>query len=131
MPDQHECIHDQPPAPDDGDHLFRQTFLWRLRDPADREAMLHLARGFDSCLCELGVWGPDGDRMIPSMAAAMADDLEALAAYSLNIARVCEGGTMDTGDVGIYYFAPKWAERLAAMAAQMRDVVASARFNEK
>ena len=31
MPDQVQST--VPPPPDDGDHLFRHTFLWRLPDP--------------------------------------------------------------------------------------------------
>lgn len=128
MSDRDQCIHDQPTAPDDdGDHLFRHTFLWRLRDPKDRAALLQLAEGFDTCLCELGCWGGDAARMLPSMAAALADDMEALAAYALTIARVGHESQVDPREAGIVHCAPRWAERLARLAVEIRVVVAAAR----
>jgi hypothetical protein len=144
MPDQEKCTRTtappysppppppEPPEPpeepeDNGDHLFRHTFLWRLTDPKDREAMLQLARGFDSCLCEMGCWGEDDSRMLPSMAGALADDVEALGAYALTVARVGEESQIEPGDAGIIHFAPQWAERLAHIAVEMRIVVSAAR----
>ena len=125
MPDQAQST--VPPPPADGDLLFRHTFLWRLRDPQDREVLLRLGDGFDSCLCELGCWGEDGSRMLPSMAGALADDAEALGAYALTVARVGEESEVERRDAGIIHFAPQWAQRLAHLAVEIRALVAAAR----
>lgn len=132
MSDHDDCIHapaspEAPQTDDDGNRLFRHTFIWRLRDPKDRAALLQLAEGFDNCLCELGCWGEDGSRMLPSMGAALADDVEALAAYALTVARVGEESQVEPRDAGIVHFAAQWAERLAMLATEMRIVVAAAR----
>ena len=142
MPDQEKCTRTtappyspppprEPPEPeepeDDGDHLFRHTFLWRLTDPKDREALLQLARGFDNCLCELGCWGEDSSRILPSMAGAMADDVEALAAYALGIVQLGQESELEPGDAGVVHFAAQWAERLAMLATEIRIVVSAAR----
>lgn len=114
-----------PPPPDDGDILFRHTFLWRLRDPADREALLRLGAGFDSCMCELGCWG-EGP-MVPGMAGALAADVESLATYARTLPKVGHESGLQVGEVGLIYFAPKWAETLAALSFEIRNAESLAR----
>lgn len=124
MPDRQKSTS---PPPDDGDLLYRHTFLWRITDPGDRAAVLELGKGFDNCINELGCWGDGEDRIIPAMTAALADDVEALAAYSLTIERTIRGSELHVSDAGILWFTPRWAESLAQIAVQMRTVVTTAR----
>ncbi len=122
MPDRQKSTS---PPPDDGDLLFRHTFLWRLRDPADREALLRLGAGFDDYMSELGCWGEEP--MVPGMAGALAADVESLAAYARTIARVGHGSHVGEEEIGVVYFAPRWAETLAALAFEIRNAASLAR----
>lgn len=123
-----ECTDQAPPTPvdpADGELLFRHTFLWRLRNPADREALLRLGAGFDDYMAELGCWG-EGP-MVPGMAGALAADVESLATYARTIAKVGHGSKVDEEEIGIVYFAPRWAETLAALAFEIRNAESLAR----
>jgi hypothetical protein len=118
------------PAPEsltDGDLMFRHTFLCRLPGPRDREAIVQMGEGWESCMREMGCWGVRDPRRVASMAAALADDVEALAAYALTLAREGTESTPRPGGRPVQAAASQWAGKLTQLAVEIRSTVAAAR----
>ena len=111
----------------DGDLMFRHTFLCRLPEPSDREAIMRMGKGWGRCMREMGSWGAPDARMIASMAAALADDVDALAAYALKMERVGSESEVPPGEVTLCSAAPRWAGKLTRLAVEIRSAVATVR----
>jgi hypothetical protein len=114
-------------SPGDGDLMFRHTFLRRLPEPSDREAIVQMAEGLDACMGAMGCWGVRDPRKIASMAAALADDVEALAAYALTLEREGTESTTGAGARPLEAAASQWAGQLSQLAVEIRSAVAAAR----
>ena len=110
-----------------GDLMFRHTFLCRLPEPMDREAVMQMGEGLDTCMREMGSWGAPDARMIPSMAAALADDVDALAAYALTLARIGSESVVRPDEMTLCSAAPRWARELTRLAVEIRSAVAAVR----
>jgi hypothetical protein len=111
----------------DGDLMFRHTFLCRLPEPSDREAIMQMGEGLDACMGAMGCWGVRDPRRIASMAAALAEDVEALAAYALTLARQGTDPTTRPGARPLHAAASQWAGKLTQLAVEIRAAVSSAR----
>jgi hypothetical protein len=107
--------------------MFRHTFLCRLPEPSDREAILQMGEGLDACMGAMGCWGVRDPRRIASMADALADDVEALAAYALTLAREGTESTTRPGGSPVQATASEWAGKLTRLAADIRSAVATVR----
>jgi hypothetical protein len=114
-------------SPDDGDLMFRHTFLCRLLEPKDREAILRMGEGLDACMREMGGWGVRDPRRLPYLAAALADDVDALAAYALTLAREDTESTTRPDGRPVHAAASQWAGKLTQLAVEIRSAVSSAR----
>jgi hypothetical protein len=111
----------------DGDLMFRHTFLCRLPEPSDREAIMQMGEGLDACMGAMGCWGVRDPRRIASMAAALADDVDALAAYALTLAREGNESTTRPGGRPLQAAAAQWARTLTGLAVEIRGAVAAVR----
>jgi hypothetical protein len=107
--------------------MFRHTFLCRLPEPSDRRAIIQMGEGLDACMGAMGCWGVRDPRRIASMAAALADDVEALAAYALTLAREGSESTTRPGGRPLHAAASQWAGKLTQLAVEIRSAVATAR----
>jgi hypothetical protein len=116
-----------PESPADGDLMFRHTFLCRLPEPSDREAIMQMGEGLDACMGAMGCWGARDPRRIASMAAALADDVDALAAYALTLARMSSEAGVLPGGRALHAAASQWAGTLTRLAAEIRSAVATVR----
>jgi hypothetical protein len=114
-------------SPADGDLMFRHTFLCRLPEPSDREAIIQMGEGLDACMGAMGCWGVRDPRRTASMAAALADDVDALAAYALTLAREGTESTTRSGGRPLQAAASEWGEKLTRLAVEIRSAVATAR----
>jgi hypothetical protein len=114
-------------SPGDGDLMFRHTFLCRLPEPSDREAVMQMGEGLDACMGAMGCWGVRDPRRTASMAAALAEDVEALAAYALTLAREGTESTSRPGGRPLDAAASGWAGKLTRLAAEIRSAVSTAR----
>jgi hypothetical protein len=114
-------------SPADGDLMFRHTFLCRLPEPSDREAILQMGEGLDACMGAMGCWGVRDPRRTASMAAALADDVEALAAYALTLAREGIESPTRPGGRPLQAAASQWAGKLTQLAVEIRSAVSAAR----
>jgi hypothetical protein len=61
------------------------------------------------------------------MAAALADDVEALAAYALTLAREGSNSTTRPGGRPLHAAASEWAGKLTQLAVDIRGAVAAVR----
>jgi hypothetical protein len=111
----------------DGDLMFRHTFLCRLPEPSDREAIIQMGEGLDACMGAMGCWGIRDPRRTASMAAALAEDLEALAAYSLTLARIGSESVVPPDEMTLCSATPRWARELTRLAVEIRSAIATAR----
>jgi hypothetical protein len=116
-----------PDSPRDGDFMFRHTFLCRLPEPSDREAIMQMGEGLDACMGAMGCWGVRDPRRTASMAAALADDVDALAAYALTLAREGTESSTRPGGRPLQAAASRWAGKLSQLAVEIRSAVATAR----
>jgi hypothetical protein len=114
-------------SPADGDLMFRHTFLCRLPEPSDREAILQMGEGLDACMGAMGCWGVRDPRRTASMAAALAEDVDALAAYALTLAREGTESTTRPGGRPLPVAAAQWARTLTQLAVEIRSAVSAAR----
>ena len=111
----------------DGDLMFRHTFLVRLPEPSDREAIMQMGEGLDACMGGMGCWGVRDSQRLPALAAALAEDVDALAAYALTLARDGTEYTTRPGARPLHAAASEWAEKLTRLAVEIRSAVAAAR----
>ena len=114
-------------SPADGDLMFRHTFLCRLPEPSDREAIMQMGEGLDACMGGMGLWGVRDPRRFPALAAALAEDVDALAAYALTLARIGSESEVRPDEMTLCSAAPRWAGKLTRLAVEIRSAVASAR----
>jgi hypothetical protein len=114
-------------SPADGDLMFRHTFLCRLPEPSDREAIMQMGEGLDACMGAMGCWGVRDPRRIASLAAALAEDVDALAAFALTLAREGTELTTRPGGRSLDAAASQWAGKLTRLAVEIRSAVCAAR----
>ena len=76
---------------------------------------------------EMGCWGAPDARRTASMAAALAEDVDALAAYAWTLARVGTESVVRPGEMTLCSAAPRWARELTRLAVEIRSAVATVR----
>ena len=110
-----------PPAePDPDNTVYRATFLWRIAEPEARAALVRSGLYLADCMDEAGQWGEHPDRDIPTRLEAVAEDIEALAAYCLMVARVGSQIELSPEESGLCAASSRWAQRLAHLAVEIR-----------
>jgi hypothetical protein len=88
---------------------------------------MQMGEGLDACMGAMGCWGVRDPRRLPTMAAALADDVDALAAYASTLTREGNESTTRPGGRPLHAAASEWAGKLTQLAVEIRSAVSAVR----
>lgn len=114
MSNQPDC---RPPY-SESDHILRQTFTWRFRDPADAAAFARLGERLQEWIYETNQFGPERDR--ERRGSVLEAELAAAGVDLLRIARYLEERSRERFEFALDENEARSAERAESWAAEAR-----------